>query len=86
MTHADTGRGREARALTRDDAHPDAPFEQRALEVGIRLIDQLVANGTLTDADAAEIYARALASISDPDQRAATLRTLEAMGALRRPQ
>ena len=33
--------------------------------MGIRLIDKLVANGTLTEADAAEVYTRTLASITD---------------------
>jgi hypothetical protein len=54
--------------------------------MGIRLINQLVANGTLTEADADEVYARTLASIADPVQREVTSRTLEAMGARRRPQ
>ena len=33
--------------------------------MGIRLIDRLVANGTLTEADAAKVYTRTLASVAD---------------------
>ncbi len=64
----------------------DAHFEPSALQMGIRLIDRLVANGTLSEADAAEVYARALANITDPTQCKSTLQILEAKGARRRPQ
>ena len=45
--------------------------------MGVRLIKRLVANGTLTEADAAQVYARTLANISDPAQRPATSRILK---------
>lgn len=64
----------------------DAHFDSLALEIGIRVIDRLVAKGTLTEADAAEVYARILVTISDPEGRAAILRILEANDARGRPK
>ena len=67
--------------MTQADDKTNAHFELTALDMGIRLINRLMANGTLTEADAAAVYARTLASISDPALRAATLLILEAKGA-----
>jgi hypothetical protein len=65
--------------LTQGVTHTEAQSEHSALEMAVRLINLLVAIGTLTEAEATEVYDHTLASISDPAQRAATLRILESL-------
>jgi hypothetical protein len=50
-----------------------------AVEIGVRLIERLVANGVLSEEDAIGVYKNSLASISDPARNAAALRILEAI-------
>ena len=64
---------------TKREAGQDHDWSPLSVEFGIRLIEQLVTNGSLSQEDALAIYENSLASISNSAPNEAALLILEAI-------
>ena len=64
---------------TNNEAEPDQTSSLLTVEVGIRLIEHLVAKGILSEEDAIGVYINSLAGIAEPERNPAALRIIEAI-------